>query len=178
MYRKEFILRDSRQLCISEAVPEDADAIIRYQYTVGGETDFLTFGANEFWLSVQEETAFIRSVQERGKDTFLKGSIDGKIVSSLVLLRIDRPRIKHIGELGVSVLRDYWELGIGKYMCEEAACLAKQRGITKINLQVRKDNDKAILLYEKLGYKREGESSRAYYVQGIYYSQVLMGLEL
>ena len=175
---KGITLKNGSTLFVSEAEPEDADAMIRYLNVVGGETDFLTFGANEFWLSVEEETSFIRSVREKEKDIFLKGVIDGKIVSTLSLLRVDRPRIQHIGELGVSVLADYWGLGVGRHMCEEAARQAKERGITKIDLKVREDNDKAIRLYERLGYKREGVASRAYLVRGSYFAQVLMGLEL
>lgn len=174
----EIILKDGRKLYIAEGEPEDADAMIRYLNLVGGETDFLTFGANEFWLSIEEEAAFIRPVREKEKDVFLKGIVSGQIVSSLSLLRVDRQRIQHVGELGISVLRDYWGLGIGKIMCEDAARLAKERGITKINLKVREDNERAIRLYEALGYKHEGVSSRAYFVKDQYFGNVLMGLEL
>lgn len=171
----DFALRDGRSLRVLESQPEDAPALIDYLNRVGGASDFLTFGANEFWLSIDQEESFLRGMQPN-IGWMLKGIIDNRIVATLSLLRTDRPRLKHIAELGVSVLKDYWGLGVGRSICRVAIDLAAKGGVHKINLKVREDNTRAIELYEKLGFKIEGLSPRAALLRGEYFSEVLMGL--
>jgi RimJ/RimL family protein N-acetyltransferase len=50
--------------------------------------------------------------------------------------------------------------------------------ITKLNLRVRSDNTRAIHLYERQGFVREGRLSGELFIAGHYYSQDCMGLEL
>ena len=170
-------LKSGGELVVAHAQPEDATGIIDYLNRVGGETDFLTFGANEFWLSVDQEEAFLRAVQP-DLGWMLKGTVDGRMVASLSLLRTSKPRLKHIAELGISVLKDSWGQNIGRRLCEAAFALARQSGVRKINLRVREDNSRAIRIYEKLGFERIGLSTRAYFIEGRFHSEVLMGLDV
>ena len=172
-------LTNGRQLEIK--VPEvfDAKSLIDFCNRVGGETEFLTFGANEFHISLLAEENFIADVRVKNQDVLLMGTVSRTIVSSLSIIRtMDRSRLEHVGELGISVAKSYWGLGVGRKMCEVALGLAKERGVTKVNLKVREDNGRAIRLYEQLGFKQEGLSTRAYRVAGKYFSNVLMGLDL
>ena len=50
--------------------------------------------------------------------------------------------------------------------------------VSKVNLRVRSDNERAIRLYERKGFVREGTTSRESRVGGTYFSCDHMGLEL
>ena len=50
--------------------------------------------------------------------------------------------------------------------------------ITKINLRVRPDNERAIRLYQNKGFKKEGTISREMLLNGSYYDHHWMGLIL
>ena len=50
--------------------------------------------------------------------------------------------------------------------------------ITKINLRVREDNERARKLYESRGFELEGTIRRDFVVDGHYYDHHLMGLIL
>lgn len=70
-------------------------------------------------------------------------------------------------------------MGIGKELIKYMIDWAKDSNIVrKINLRVREDNETAIGLYTKLGFKKEGAISRDFYVAGKYYSSICMGLEI
>ena len=55
---------------------------------------------------------------------------------------------------------------------------AKDRGITKINLKVRADNERAKALYKKFGFVKEGYTTRMLKVGDAYFDGELWGLML
>ena len=52
------------------------------------------------------------------------------------------------------------------------------RVVRKLNLRVRSDNEHAVRLYERKGFVKEGTVSRELFIEGRYFSQHYMGLEL
>lgn len=83
---------------------------------------------------------------------------------------------QHCGTLGMGVLASYRGQGIGRRLM--AACIAKarQRGITRIELQARIDNVRAIGLYERMGFVREGRKRNGMRIDGKYYDMLALAL--
>ncbi|EJL20352.1 GNAT family N-acetyltransferase [Brevibacillus sp. BC25] len=50
--------------------------------------------------------------------------------------------------------------------------------IRKINLKVRSDNDSAIRLYRKLGFKELGTVTREFLIEDTFYDCLYMGIEI
>ena len=171
-------LKNNLQLVVSKACVDDAENIIRFLNEIGGDTDFLTFGLNQFPLSVVEEKKMIDDSINSNKFLIAVGKIDQTIVSQLFLDRSNNPRLLHIGSFGVSVRKKYWRNSIGKHMILFAINWAKISGITKLNLEVRTDHYHAINLYKKLGFHIEGKITRAVKVNEIYFDNYLMGMEI
>jgi RimJ/RimL family protein N-acetyltransferase len=171
-------LRDGRVLTIGLMDERDAEEVVAYIDRVGGETEFLTFGPGEYDLTVAQEEEFLRRLQGGRFNFLLKGVLDGQIVSTASIHRQNRPRLRHVGELGISVLEPYWGLGIGRTMIQATLRAARERGVRKVNLKVREDNARAIALYESLGFALEGRSERAYLIRGRFHAERLMGLAL
>ena len=163
---------------ISKACADDAKHIVEFLNKVAGETDFLTFGINEFPFSVSEERKQISACLEYNKDLMLIAKVGNELVSQLFLQRSNKPKLAHIGDVGISVSKKFWGKSIGKHMMLVAIEWAQQHNITKIQLQVRTDNDKAVRLYQRLGFKIEGEITRAMKINNIYFDDYIMGLEL
>ena len=79
----------------------------------------------------------------------------------------------------MTVIRQYWGSGIGTLMLDAAIAWAKDTNIIKkINLRVRTDNKRAISLYEKKGFLREGRIRKEIFIDGKYYDHYWMSLEL
>lgn len=165
-------------LIISQPSVDDAVEIIDFLNKVGGETDYLTFGLNEFPISLEEEKQTIAECLEQKSCLMLIAKVNNEIVSQLFLQRSGNPRLAHIGDVGISVSKHWWGKSIGKHMMLAAIEWAQQNTITKIQLQVRTDNERAILLYGKLGFVIEGTIKQAMKINNTYFDDHIMGLQL
>jgi RimJ/RimL family protein N-acetyltransferase len=179
MQLREHRLESGHVLLIREAAPEDASATLAYVEAISGESDFLSFGPGDFELTEPEEADILRQSRDADNRLYLLGLLDDTIVSALTFSAGRRPRIRHSGELGLSVRRQYWGLGIGSLMVDTLLEWAKTgRIVRKINLRVRTDNQRAIRLYKRKGFVIEGTIRRDVCVDGRFFATHLMGLAL
>lgn len=166
-------------LTIVKAAPEDAAAIIEYLNVIGGESDNLLFGKGEFNMSVEQEQSFISNTNTSPNSIMLLGKMDGAIVSVGSLSGNTKARIAHRGELAISVKKSNWGQGIATAMLTELIRFGKEiANIEVIQLEVKTDNDKAIHLYEKLGFKKIGTYEKFFKIDYQYYDAYLMNLYL
>ncbi len=176
---KRVTLKNGEILNIRRPSAEDSSEIIEYINKIAGESENLTFGPGEFKNTPEEEKRFIESINESDNSLMLVGIINGKIVSILNFNSSKKNRVKHVGEFGISVRKDFWNIGVGKEMMNYLIDWAKNtKIIKKINLMVRKDNLSAISLYKKFGFEIEGTNSRYFKIRGKYYDLLYMGLKI
>lgn len=167
----------SGKVIIRKATKSDARALVEYLDIIGGESDFLTFSEGEFGRSVEEEEKFIANALKKENALFIIAEINGKIVGNLNFSGGIRQRVAHVGEFGVSVLKEYWGNGIGELLTNYLISWSKDSGIIrKINLRVRTDNKAGICLYKKLGFLEEGILKRDFLINGKFHDSILMGL--
>lgn len=168
---------NAEKVIIRKAVEEDAEKLMEYLNVIGGESDFLTFGKGEFGGNIKQEEEFISNALKKENALFIIALINGKLVGNLNFTGGPRERNFHVGEFGISVLKEYWGKGIGE---ELIAYLIKwseeSKIIRKINLRVRTDNKRGISLYKKLGFLEEGILKRDFLINGKFYDSLLMGL--
>ena len=82
----------------------------------------------------------------------------------------------HKVEFGVGVLKDFWGYGIGTNLLKESIQWADANDIKKITLNVLETNEKAIMLYEKLGFEQESVLKNDKLLSdGNFYHTVVMG---
>ncbi len=175
----EVILKTGETILIREASEADAEALLAYVDTVSGESDNLTFGPGEFNITLEQERQFLTSFQQQENSIYLIALLDGEIIGSLSFGGGQRKRTAHTGEFGLSVLQEHWGKGIGTALTKALLDWCKTAGtIRKVNLRVRPDNQAAIQVYRKLGFKEEGRVTRGLCVDGRFYDLILMGIEI
>jgi len=170
-------LKNGQIAQLREAVKGDAAELVSYLHAIGGESDFLSFGPGELSISISDEAAMLEDSRKAKNKIMILALVKNKVVGCLHFEGGSRIRIQHTGEFGVSVLKDHWDLGIGTAMVRELIQWAKASGvIRKLNLRVRSDNDRAVSVYEKLGFIHEGLITREFFISGQFYDFIHMGL--
>ncbi|MGU7770030.1 GNAT family N-acetyltransferase [Burkholderia sp. MR1-5-21] len=107
--------------------------------------------------SLEKWAQRIEGVRERGFS--LVAEIDGEVVAHLGLDPEKNPRRRHVAGFGMMVKASHHGRGIGNRLLASAIDLAENwLGVTRIELTVFSDNGAAIALYEKHGFRVEGES--------------------
>ena len=176
---KSYKLKNENMLIIREARKEDASAYVDYLLQIGTETDFLTFGAGEMITSRHEQELMVESSAEADNRLLLLALVDNKIVGGVNFRGGVRPRVHHTGEAGITVLKEYWGLGIATELLMYLINWAKGSGIIrKINLRVRMDNHRAIDVYTRQGFLKEGVTTRDSFIDSVFYDSVCMGLQI
>lgn len=109
--------------------------------------------------SLEERTA--RVGQRLPRSHSLVAEVDGRVVGVIGLNVNERPRRRHVADLGMSVHDDFQGRGVGGALMAAIVDLAEGwLGITRIELTVYVDNVRAIRLYERFGFTVEGTAPR------------------
>ena len=170
------ILENNALLRIRIAEQDDAAKCVDYLNKIGYESDFLSFGPGEFDFSIEDERGYISKLSQSDNGLFLVAEVGAEIVGILTFEGGARPRTRHTGELGISIAKSFWGLGIGRMLMEVLIEWAKASEVVrKLNLRVRVDNERAIKLYKDMGFKQEGVITRDIVIEGKSYDCLLMG---
>ena len=179
MFYQKIQLSDDRTLVIREADGGDALRVLEYLEVVSGETAFLSFGSGEFEFSQKQESEHLEVTREKENGVYLLGMIEDELVGAISFMGGSRPRTRHTGEFGLTVRQSHWGLGIGNALLDALIHWARESGVVKkINLRVRTDNQRAIALYKRKGFKSEGIVRKEMWIEGVFYDNMLMGLDL
>ncbi|MDR0921235.1 MAG: GNAT family N-acetyltransferase [Lactobacillales bacterium] len=149
------------ELTIREAIPTDAAEILQVLNQIRKETDFLTMDESDISISVEEEEKMLARIFDSVNNALLLAIVDEKIVGTISIHADYHPRVAHIGEIGISILKEHWGYGLGTILMEEAIAWASESGIIRrLQLTVQDRNDRAIHIYEKLGFQTEAIMER------------------
>ena len=88
---------------------------------------------------------------------------DGRVVATAGVDAVGtRDKLRHRAEFGISVLRAYWGLGLGRALTEACIQCAKEAGYEQFELTVVAENERAIALYRKAGFVEFGRNPRGF----------------
>jgi len=84
-----------------------------------------------------------------------------------------------MGDLFVYIHQEYQNVGLGAALMSQAIALARERRLHRVELTVVADNHRAIRLYEKVGFQREGLKRENYLGEDEkYHDEIIMGILL
>lgn len=155
----------------------DAQALIEYSKCIGGESKNLTFGEEGFPIALEDEKRYIESVNSSERSIMLGAFIGDELIADGSLHARAR-RMSHRADLGISVRKPYWNMGIGKKLMHELISFAKECGIELIDLQVLELNKAAIHLYESFGFKLIGKIPAYFKIGDEYFDAIAMCLDI
>jgi RimJ/RimL family protein N-acetyltransferase len=178
MPQTNYILKDGRTLVISRAQKENAAEMLAFLSAVGKETDFLLNDGTIRFTLEQEEEFLDKNAKETLSGIFI-GRVDGELIGSFGLDTQLRDRVKHNTTIGITILKKFWDLGIGSAFFAYIFGFARETGVIKnLWLSVRADNKRGIALYKKFGFEEIGRHKNAIFVRGVYHDEILMDAEI
>ena len=178
-FTNERTLKTGETLILRAPIEEDAKDMIEYLNIVGGESDNLLFGKDEFQITVEQEAEYIKKVNQDPNMLMLLGIINNTVVSIAEIRSLGRKRIAHNSELAISVKKEYWGMSVGSAVMEELIRFAKDHELIKnISLGVKASNERAIKLYERFGFVKVGSHKDYFNINGEYDDEYIMDLHI
>lgn len=114
-YQNTVIIKNGKECLIRNACKEDADAVLKQYIQTHSETDFLAAYGDENFPTNRQEAMFLQDKEESEYNVELIAVVDSKIVGCAGNTMISsRVKMRHRAEFGVSVMKDYWILGLEK----------------------------------------------------------------
>lgn len=150
--------KTGREVILRNAQVEDADNLIKYLKVTASETPYLIREPDEIAITLEQEQTFIKRQMDAERELMLIATIEGRHAGNCSLMSIGNyQRYSHRCEVAIALYQDYCGAGIGKVMLETILEVAKKVGYEQAELEVIADNEQAISLYEKLGFRKYGQ---------------------
>ena len=162
-YQRTVKLKDGRECVLRNGTAADAQAVLDVFNLTHFETDFLGSYPDESTLTPEGEADFLQKQTDSDNAIELLAEIEGKAVG-LAGISCVRPREKtrHRAEFGISVAKEYWGLGIGRALMRACIACAKSAGYAQLELEAAAENERAIALYESVGFVEYGRNPRGF----------------
>ena len=179
-YAETVILKDGVELLVRNAVASDARALRDIMQRTHAETDYLLSCPDEQGTDVEREARSLAEMERSDNEVELVAVLDGRIVGSAGVTAVgSRRKVVHRARFGISVLKDYWGMGIGRVLMGSCIDCARRAGYTQLELEVVADNERALSLYRRAGFEEYGRNSRGYRSAAVGYQELVhMRLEL
>lgn len=146
-----------RTVILRNARPEDASDLIEYLKATCAETPYLIREPDEITITKDREEKFIQAKIDDERELMLIALIDGKHIGNCSLMSIaPYRRYSHRCDVAIALYQEYCGCGIGSVMLQTVLDVAKRVGYEQAELEVMGENEKAIAMYEKLGFKKYG----------------------
>ncbi|MBQ9149071.1 MAG: GNAT family N-acetyltransferase [Oscillospiraceae bacterium] len=150
---KTVTLKDGRTALLREPRLEDAAEMLDYLKTTTSETHFLLRAPEECTQTIQQEADFLQSIIDDPNAMMIVCEVAGRIAGNCQITFKTKLRNRHRAMIGIGLLREFWNLGIGTALLRELITAAENRGgIMQVELEVIEGNTRAMALYEKMGF--------------------------
>ena len=166
-YAKAVLLTGGVELLVRNAVASDARALRETMQRTHAETDYLLSYPDEQSGDDEQEARSLVETERSDNEVELVAVVDGKIVGSAGITAVgSRRKVAHRARFGISVLQEYWGLGIGRVLMEASIDCARQAGYTQLELEVVADNERAVSLYRRAAFEEYGRNPPRLPVRG------------
>ena len=153
-----FKLKDGREALLRSPKEEDVESTLEYLVISAGETDFILRYPEECGKYTPEgEKKLFEQKNESPDEAMIMCVVDGRVVGNCEISFFKGMKTKHRASIGIALISEFWDQGIGTRMFEEMIRLAESReGVLQMELEFVEGNARARHLYEKMGFRITG----------------------
>ena len=162
-YAKTVLLTGGTELLVRNAVASDARALRDVMQRTHSETDYLLSYPDEQSVDDEQEARSLAETERSDNGVELVAVLGGRIVGSAGITAVGgRRKVVHRARFGISILKEYWGMGIGRMMMEASIDCARRAGYAQLELEVVVGNERAVSLYRCAGFEEYGRNPRGY----------------
>lgn len=155
--------KDGRKLLLRNTCGADAAEVLSHLKQTSSETDYMLRYSDEIRMSEEAERAFLSETEQSGGALNLGAFLDGVFAGSAGLTPVFCcDKCGHRAEFGLSVKKEFWNMGIGSALLCACLSAARKAGYQQVELEVVSDNTPAIALYEKFGFQTYGKLEQGF----------------
>ena len=144
------------------------------------QTDYLLSYPDEQRADDEQEARLLAETERSNNEVELVAVVDGQIVGSAGVTVVGgRRKVAHRARFGISILKEYWGMGIGRVLMDACIDCARRACYAQLELEVVADNERALSLYRRTGFEEYGRNPRGYRSAAAGYQELVhMRLEL
>lgn len=158
---KTIQLKNGEEALLRCPTIDDAATLLDYLRITAEETPFLLREPEECTMTVAQEQDYLRRTLQSPSITMLLCEVNGKLAGNCRISRHTKLKTQHRASIGIALMQEFWGLGIGTAMFQALIRIAREEGITQLELEVFAGNQRAIALYQKMGFRIVAEHPNA-----------------
>ena len=174
---KTFTSKKGNTVVIRYPKWEDLDKATRLANELVAENTFLMLSEKQTHEDEAKWLADSLLQIEQGKKIQLFVEVND-VYAGNCEIRIRDKRQSHVGEIGIALGKAYRDEGIGGELLSALIAEGKKAGLQLLILYCFETNDRALHLYEKLGFTRAGTVPGVYAYKGSFVGEVTLYLPI
>ncbi|MCR5098516.1 MAG: GNAT family N-acetyltransferase [Lachnospiraceae bacterium] len=156
-------LKNGKEAILRNGDAADGEAVLEVFIKTHEETDYLLTYPEENTSTPEEEAEFLSEKTESENGIEIIAIVDEKVVGTAGIgAHGTKYKEKHRADFGISVLKEYWGLGLGTALTRACIECAREAGYAQLELSVVADNEAAVSLYRKEGFVEYGRNPKGF----------------
>ncbi len=173
-YDQTILLKNGKTARLRNADSADGAAVLEAFLRTHAETDYLLTYPDECGFTAAQEAQFLRKRAESPNEIELVALADGKVVGLAGIGAVgDKDKVRHRASFGISVLKDYWGLGLGGALTRACIQCAKDAGYVQLELEAVAENERALAMYQRAGFRTFGRNPKGFRSRSGRYQEVV-----
>ena len=158
-FEQRVTLKNGKEALLRSGEVADARLVLENFNATHAETDYLLTYPDEHSFDTESEARFLQEKADSPDEIEILAVIEGKVAGTAGIEAVGRRyKIRHRAEFGISILKEFWGLGLGRALTKACIKCAKEAGYTQLELQVVAANQAAVSLYKSLGFVEFGRN--------------------
>lgn len=162
-YERVITLKNGKEALLRNGTKADGKEVFETFNATHAETDFLLSYPDENSFDAEQEGRFLDEKTGSLGEIEIIAIVDSKVVGTAGIEAVGaKYKVRHRAEFGISILKEYWGLGLGRALTGACIQCAKQAGYKQLELNVVANNERAVSLYRDMGFKEFGRNPRGF----------------
>ena len=176
---KKVELKNGKIVLIRQATILDAERLLNCIKQYVPQSDYIPKYGHEITLTLRQEEDWINSFIINDNSLLLVVEFDNQIIGNIDLTGSRREIMEHTAVIGMGMLGEWQNVGLGTMLLSLTVDWAKQNPILElIWLQVYTANVSGMGLYHKMGFQENGVIKNFFKQDGSYFDNLTMSMSV